>query len=175
VDDLLAQDCLCELVDGILVEKPVGWVESRIEWYLGMVLGNFVHPANLGVLVSGSGASQLGPGLARMPDLAFTKWDRMPNGVAPQEKVCPVAPNLAVEVLSDANTAEEMRIKREEYFQAGVELVWEIDVQLRTVSVWTSLADSTILTRTDTLTGGSVLPGFSLSLADLFAELDRHG
>jgi Uma2 family endonuclease len=173
VDDLLAQERLCELVDGILVEKPVGWHESNLAGELQSCLRNFNKLHNLGIIAGADGPMEIALGLVRMPDISLTKWDRMPGG-RPSESVPRLAPNLAVEVLSDANTAEEMRIKREEYFQAGVELVWEIDVQLRTVSVWTSLADSTILTRTDTLTDGSVLPGFSLSLADLFAELDRH-
>ena len=65
--------------------------------------------------------------------------------------------------------------KRDEYFRAGVRLVWEIDPRKRTARVYTALDRFTDLTAADTLTGDPVLPGFTLPLAALFAELDRHG
>jgi Uma2 family endonuclease len=86
-----------------------------------------------------------------------------------------VAPNLAVEVLSRSNTPGEMTAKRQEYFAAGVQLVWEINPETRRVVVYRSPTDATTLTATDNLDGGTVLPGFALPLHQLFAELDRHG
>jgi Uma2 family endonuclease len=82
---------------------------------------------------------------------------------------------LAVEVLSLSNTAGEMARKRDEYFRAGVRLVWEIDPRARTVRAYTAADQFRDLTAADTLSGDPVLPGFTLPLADLFAELDRHG
>ena len=69
----------------------------------------------------------------------------------------------------------EMAVKRQDYFAAGVELVWEIDPDARTVVVYSSPTQSTTLTAADTLDGGAVLPGFTLPLQQLFAELDRQG
>jgi Uma2 family endonuclease len=68
-----------------------------------------------------------------------------------------------------------MAIKRQDYFAAGVELVWEIDPDRRTVIVYASAVDSTTLTTGDMLDGGMVLPGFTLPVQQLFAELDRQG
>jgi Uma2 family endonuclease len=68
-----------------------------------------------------------------------------------------------------------MAAKRHDYFAAGVELVWEIDPDARTAVVYTAPAHGTTLTAADTLEGGTVLPGFDLPLATLFAELDRQG
>jgi Uma2 family endonuclease len=68
-----------------------------------------------------------------------------------------------------------MAAKRQDYFAAGVELVWEIDPELETATVYTSPTDAAVLGATDILDGGTVLPGFQLSLADLFAEFNRHG
>jgi Uma2 family endonuclease len=68
-----------------------------------------------------------------------------------------------------------MAAKRQDYFAAGVELVWELDPVARTVAVYTSPAAPTVLGTADTLSGGGVLPGFTLPLAALFAELDRQG
>ena len=69
-----------------------------------------------------------------------------------------------------------MRRKREDYFTAGVRLVWEVDPNARTVHVYTAPDPAAaVLTEADTLDGGGVLIGFRLSLSVLFAELDRQG
>jgi Uma2 family endonuclease len=68
-----------------------------------------------------------------------------------------------------------MILKRQDYFAAGVELVWEIDPETRTIDVYTSTTNVRTLTVADTLDGGAVLPGFEVAVGDVFAELDRHG
>ena len=73
------------------------------------------------------------------------------------------------------NTVGEMAAKRIDYFAAGVEIVWEINPAKRTVAVYTSPTDFTMLGMGDTLDGGTVLPGYTLTLAELFGELDRKG
>ena len=52
-------------------------------------------------------------------------------------------------------------------------LLWEIDSRIRTVAVYTSPERRVVLAESQSLDGGDVLPGFSLPLNDLFAELDR--
>jgi Uma2 family endonuclease len=54
-------------------------------------------------------------------------------------------------------------------------LVWEVDPKNRTVEVFTAADQSTRLNQNQTLDGGNVLPGFTLSLSQLFGELDRQG
>jgi Uma2 family endonuclease len=110
-----------------------------------------------------------------MPDVAFISWDRIPNRQRPKEPIPDLVPDLAAEFLSKSNTPAEMKAKRADYFTAGVRLVWEIDPEARTLAVYTAPDAATLLTATDTLDGGDVLPGFSLPLSELFAELDRHG
>ncbi len=166
---------ICELVDGILLEKTMGMAESFLAVYLGGLINVFVRPKNLGIVLGSDGTIQIALKLVRIPDVSFIAWARFPNRRLPKEAVPLVVPNLAVEVLSKGNTRKEMAIKREEYFEAGVELVWEIDPKKRTVAVYTSPDDSSTLTIDDTLDGGTVLPGFELSLKDLFGELDRQG
>lgn len=165
----------CELVEGVLVEKTVGYSESDLAIFLGGLLNGFVLPRNLGLVTGPDGTLELMSGLVRIPDVAFTNWDRFPGRRRPTSPVPLVAPNLAVEVLSRGNTPREMAIKRREYFSAGVELVWEIDPVARKVEVFTSPPQSTILGAGDVLDGGNVLPGFTLPCKDLFAELDRQG
>jgi Uma2 family endonuclease len=166
---------LCELVEGVLLEKAVGYNESSLAVFLAGLLNAFVIPRNLGLVTGPDGTVELVADLVRIPDVAFTSWDRLPGRRRPASPVPSVAPNLAVEVLSRSNTPGEMAAKRRDYFAAGVQLVWEIDPERRTVAVYTSPTQATTLGPADTLDGGAVLPGFALPVQVLFAELDRQG
>ncbi len=176
LDDLLrSENEGCELVEGTLVEKPVGLQESFLATWLSTLLNQFVVPRNLGMVTGEAGFMELPGESVRGPDVAFTSWDRMTNRQRPDDPIPELAPDLVVEVLSRSNTLGEMARMRGEYFRAGVRLVWEIEPRARTVRVYTSEAAFTDLTATGTLDGGTVLPGFTLPLDQLFAELDRHG
>ncbi len=166
---------ICELIDGVLVEKAMGYSESLLATVLISVLWSYVRPRNLGLVTAPDGTVRLWAGRVRIPDVAFTSWDRMPGRRRPPQPIPTLAPDLAVEILSRSNTVAEMRLKRQDYFAAGVRLVWEVDPEARTVSVYTAVADPTVLAETDTLDGGDVLAGFTLPLRDLFGELDRQG
>ena len=78
-------------------------------------------------------------------------------------------------MLSAGNTPGEMARKRQEYFAAGVDVVWQVDPNTRTVEVFTAPDQSTVLHEAQTLTGDPVLPGFTLPLQELFGTLDRRG
>ncbi len=166
---------LFELVDGVLVEKAMGFRESLIAGALLIFLRAFVDPRNLGLVTGEAGMVRLLAGLVRIPDVAFVSWDRLPGRRVPDAAAPTIAPNLAVEVLSGANTRAEMERKLREYFASGVELVWIVDLEARTVAVHTPDDGRTLLDVEQTLDGGLVLPGFTLPLRKLFAELDRIG
>jgi Uma2 family endonuclease len=167
---------ICELIDGVLVEKAMGYSESVLTSYLIVLLDSFVRPRNLGLVTAPDGTVKLWAGRVRIPDVAFFSWDRMPGRKRPPEPIPALAPDLAVEVLSRSNTQAEMRNKREDLFSSGVRLVWEIDPRTRTAHVYTHVdKPDVVLSEAQTLDGGEVLPGFTLSLRDLFAELDRQG
>ena len=167
---------ICELIDGVLVEKAMGYTESVLTSYLIVLLDAFVRPRNLGLVTAPDGTVRLWAGRVRIPDVAFFSWDRMPGRKRPPEPIPTLSPDLAIEVLSRSNTKAEMRKKREDLFSVGVRLMWEIDPKTRTVQVYTEVEQpDAVLTEADVLDGGSVLPGFTLSLRELFAELDRQG
>jgi Uma2 family endonuclease len=178
-DDVLeaerTQNRLCELVDGVLVEKGMGYGESVLAGALIEILRRFVKPRKLGVVSAPDGMIRLFAGLIRIPDVSFASWDRFPNRKLPKTPVPALAPELVVEILSESNTPAEMERKRAEYFGAGVQVVWEIDPAPRTVRVFTADGSVKMLDASQTLEGGDVLPGFSLVLAELFAELDEEG
>ncbi|HJT77844.1 MAG TPA: Uma2 family endonuclease [Gemmataceae bacterium] len=171
---LAKEDRICELIDGILVEKPMASFESRLAIILAHFLELFLEEHDLGAVLGEAGFLRLFPGCIRAPDVSFISWKRMPNQEFPDEAIASLAPDLAVEVLSASNTEREMGQKIEEYFQAGGKLVWIVDPVARTVRVYTSPHRSTLLTEDDTLDGRRVLPGFSLPIRKWFARASRR-
>jgi len=163
---------LYELTGGILVEKAMGFRESVLAAALIGFLRAFVKPRGLGVVTSSDGLMRLDRGLVRIPDVAFVSWAQFPTRQVPNDPIPNAYPDLAIEILSPTNTAAEMASKRRDYFHAGTRLVWEIDPEKRTAAVFSSPEDSVVLTAQEKLDGGDVLPGFSLELKLLFAELD---
>jgi len=163
---------LCELVDGVLVEKAMGFPESVLAGAILAALRAFVKPRKLGVVSGADGMMRLVPGLIRIPDVAFISIERLPGGHMPVQPVPDLVPDLAVEVLSESNTEAEMDRKRREYFDAGVRLLWVVDPGPRTVAVYTAADQFRVLLQDDTLDGDPVLPGLTLPLRPLFAELD---
>ena len=164
-----------ELVDGVLLEKEMGFQESAIAMKIGRRLGNFIEGKHLGVIAGADGMMKLAPGLVRIPDASFVRKAQFPGGRIGDAPIPNIHPDLAVEVLSPNNTVEEMDEKLDDYFTAGATLVWLIEPETRSVSVFTSADRATAvrLTIADSLDGGGVLPGFALPIADIFAELDN--
>lgn len=159
---------LCELIDGVLVEKAVGFKEAFLATELISILHPFVKSADLGLVLGADGTVELFPGQVRIPDVAFYSWAKLPGRKLPDDPIPEVVPDLAVEVLSKSNTKGEMFAKLKDYFFAGVRQVWYVNPASETVEVFTGVEKSTVFAKADTLTGGDVLPGFTLPLADLF-------
>jgi Uma2 family endonuclease len=167
------EDRLFELVDGVLVEKVMGFWEGRLAQILGYFFERFLDGNNCGFSVGADGMLRITTGLVRIPDVAVFRWERLPDRRIPREPIADLIPNLAVEVLSRGNTRREMDRKRREYFTAGVQLVWYIDPRTRTARVWTASNDSVVIEEDGTLDGGTVLPGFRLAMRDLFARAEN--
>ena len=114
---------------------------------------------------------RLWAGMVRIPDVSFVRWDRLPEQYGP---IPPIAPDLAIEVLSESNTPKEMDRKLKEYFAAGTQLVWYFDPKARTVTVYTSPDQYTVMDDSQTLDGGDVLPGLEVPLRELFDRASRR-
>ena len=99
------EDRLFELVDGVLVEKTAGFVESWLAARLACLIGLCIEPRNLGIVTGADGMYRLASGLIRIPDVAFISWDRIPRGEIPEEPLPDLVPDLVIEVISRSNTA----------------------------------------------------------------------
>jgi Uma2 family endonuclease len=163
---------LCELIDGTLVEKSVGYWESRIATNLIIRLGAYVEATAAGAVTGGDATLRMmSSGRIRLPDVSFISTGRLPTTPKP---VPVVSPDLAVEVLSEDNTTAEMNQKLREYFESGTRLAWIVDPKPRTVAVYHSPGDPTrVLSESDSLDGERVVPGFSMAVADLFRNVPK--
>ncbi|HBI46125.1 MAG TPA: Uma2 family endonuclease, partial [Planctomycetales bacterium] len=95
------EDKLYELVDGVLVEKVMGAPESYVAAEIVRELGSFVKKRKLGVVLGADGTLRLMPGLVRIPDVAYISFERLPGRMMPTQAIPDLAPDVAVEVLSE--------------------------------------------------------------------------
>jgi Uma2 family endonuclease len=153
-----------------LVEKAMGYEEARVATELAHLIKSYLERNDLGICVGADGMMRIAPGLVRIPDVSFITWDRLPRRESPREPIPDMAPDLAVEVLSEGNTKQEMVRKVREYFESGVVLVWLIDPKKRTARVYSTIEKPTLVRADAVLDGGDILPGFVIKLSDL---LDR--
>ncbi len=159
-----------ELVDGELVEKPIGYKASYVASRLYLFMEQFVLHNSLGWTIV-EGAYQCfaeDPSRVRKPDVSFVAKDRMPGNRLP-EGHCTVTPDLAVEVISPTNRFSDMERKVQEYLRAGVRLVWVVDPPSRTIHAYRpSDPNVRLYYDSDTLLGEDVLPGFQCAVSDIF-------
>jgi len=167
---------VCEWVENTLVEKAMGMHESWLAAIIITEFGIYLRAHDIGMFTAPDGVMKIMPGTGRAPDIGFIRWESLPEGKPPprSDKVPAVVPDLAVEILSASNRPGEMARKRDEYFRAGVKQVWEIDPESRSANVFTGPDAVNPVAQDGTLDGGDILPGFTLSLREVFDRALRR-
>ncbi len=152
------------------MEKVIGALQLRIAKLLERRLNAFVSENRLGAVDTEMiFLIERSPKLMRRPGVSFVSRDRWPiDELPPDTEAWDVIPDLAVEVVSKSNSATDVKDKIEEYFRAGVRLVWLVYPTQKLMDVYESSTTVRVLRREDELTGGDVLPGFRLPLTELF-------
>ncbi len=166
-------DVLYEIVNGQYLElPPMSTFAVRIATLLGKALEVFAQAHQLGrVVIEALFALDASGKLKRRPDVAFVSYQRWAKGrPLPHTDPWPVVPDLAVEVVSPNDQAEDLRIKVKEYFQAGVQQVWVIYPKLALVDVYQSVGAMCSRGRGEELEGEPVLPELRLPVASLFED-----
>lgn len=158
-----------ELVGGRLVEKQMGTLPS---WVAGRILRMLapLEDQGLGWVLPPDTGFQGFIGerqKVRKPGVSFIRRGRLPEDRLPSG-YCPVAPDLAVEVLSPNDRVYEIEDRIADYLAAGVPLLWLVNPETRVVQVIRPDGSSVRLNEQDELTGGEVLIGFRCPVADLF-------
>jgi Uma2 family endonuclease len=153
-----------ELIDGEIIEVPSNPYSSEIAALIIHALLSFVLGRKLG-RVTGEGAGYIVAGRRLSPDVAFVSAARQEQ--LAREGYNPIAPDLAVEVVSPTDKQPEIRRKLAIYAEGGV-LVWLVYPEQRRVEIYAPDQPVEIMFEGNVLSGGTALPGFSLPLADIF-------
>jgi Uma2 family endonuclease len=160
----------CELIGGELVMmSPAGFDHGRFASRIVAALENHVSRHGLGIVTTAEAGFQLAhdPDTVRAPDVAFVRADRIPpDGVRGYFQG---APDLAVEVVSPSDRPDEVAAKVQDWLQAGCSMVWVVEPKDGTVTIHRPGNKDTILTTSDAITGGEVLPEYSMPVARIFA------
>jgi Uma2 family endonuclease len=159
-----------ELIDGKLVKRDMGAESSLVAAAIIQLLGHFVRGHDLGKVFAPDCGYQIFPDrpkLVRYPDASFIARGRLPWDKVPKGHIR-IHPDLAVEVVSPNDTAEEVEGKRVEYLGAGTRVVWIVFPESRTVHVYRQAGPPSVLKASDELTGEDVLPGFTCRVSEFF-------
>jgi Uma2 family endonuclease len=161
-----------ELVKGELVRMPLHVSEHGATVVnIGIPLGHFVKANKLGVVFGAETGFKIAtdPDTVRAPDLAFVHRDRIPEGGLPKA-FWVGAPDLAVEVISPGDTYTEVEEKVSEWLDAGARMVIVANPRNRTLKVYRSHTDVIVLTVSDELTCGDIIPGFACKVSEFFTS-----
>lgn len=159
-----------ELIEGELVEmSPAGAPHGETGMTLGVQLWLSVNQQNLGKVYGPDTGFAPFPGqeTVRVPDVGFVSHDRLPPPDE-QKGFLRLAPDLVVEVISPSDRRSEIAAKVDMWLEAGVLLLWLVDPDARTVSVYHPGQPVRLLHEDDVLGGEDVIPGFSLRVGEIF-------
>lgn len=150
--------------------NPCGFRHGRIASRIGARLHVFVEEHSCGTVTGAETGFQIScdPDTVRAPDAGFVRTERLPD-IEP-DGFFQGAPDLAVEVLSPSDRVGDVNAKVQDWLQGGCELVWVVDPQNRTVSVYRRDGEIFLLSDSDMLDGANLLPGLTLPVAEIFAN-----
>lgn len=161
-----------ELIEGVLKEvSPSSSRSSVIGVRVLIPIGVFASEHRLGYVTNSDGGYILNsdPATVVAPDVGFFRGDRYPGGM-PDRGFYPLPPDLAVEVISPTDRKSDIAAKQALYAKAGVPLVWWVDPERKTVTVYRLGQAPEVVEATGVLDGGDVLPGFTLELQTIFRD-----
>ncbi|MGA2183574.1 MAG: Uma2 family endonuclease [Bryobacteraceae bacterium] len=155
-----------EYVDGEVVALNVGTQDhGTIQVNCGFFFKQYflAHPIGYAAAELHCRLTIAGRQRYRLPDVAVVLGERA-RGAQYLDR----APDLVVEIRSPEDSLNAQMRKMRDYFANGTRLAWLILPEEQTVLVLTpdSLPDSVGIG--ETLDGGTVLPGLSVPVADLF-------
>ena len=165
-----------EYAHGEAVPKPMpDSLHSILQFYFRLVIGQFLQSHPLG-RIHLEWRCVFGPLDARraiVPDVTYVSYQRMPKGDPRVNRYPPGAPDLVIEVLSKDQPFLRFVDKLIFCLANGVRLIWVVDPRAELVLVLVPGEDSRVLQVGDVLDGGDVLPGFSVPVAEVMAQLQE--
>ncbi|MEM8546411.1 MAG: Uma2 family endonuclease [Cyanobacteria bacterium P01_H01_bin.119] len=157
-----------ELVNGkVIVMSPSGYESDEVAAEAIRLLGNWVRPRRLGRVAASSAGFRL-PNAnqdVRAPDASFVSAERLRR--SPQS-FAELAPDLMIEVKSPTDSLDELEAKISEFLSLGTQVALLINPQTQTVAVYRAEQPAVILANQDRLTLPDILPGWEVSVAELW-------
>ncbi len=173
-DAVVADEMLFEVIDGDIRDKPVTAFDTILAAELSFRIGDFISHRKFGIVaVEGLFQLRAFPRLQLRPDVAFISKERCRQHRIRRTSAWDVVPDLAVEIVSSTNLADEIDAKLVDYFAAGVRQVWVIYPETRRLYVHDSLQTARGHSASDVIDAAPVLPGFTFRLADLFDAIEN--
>jgi Uma2 family endonuclease len=171
-DDVLRleEQGLYELVEGKLIEKQTSRLANLTAGRIAAFLNAIAMKTNAFEVLPGQTFQCFpdDPDKLRRPDVAVIV--HRPGLVLPDEGHLRVVPDLVIEVISPTDKIYELDEQLEDYRNAGVKVAWVVNPKACTVEVHHLDRDDytiDVLDEKDTLTGGSIVPDFSVPVRDL--------
>ena len=159
-----------ELINGVLRETvPAGKRHARIAGRVITHFNNLVIPLKSGQVggTDGGVLIQRNPDIVREPDVYFVSAERLPLDDE-SDGYLEVVPELVVEIVSPSDTAQDVSEKIAMWLEFGVSMALEVRPATRSILVHRPGQPPITLSGDDALDGGDILPGFSLSLSEIF-------
>jgi len=164
------EDRQLELIDGEMIEmSPSSSRNTEIAANIVWLIRSYTAENPIGRVATTDGGFVVKENTVLSPDVGFIRHDRLPD----EDFVFyPVAPDLAVEVISPSETRPGVLQKSRIYLEAGTQVVWNVYPTAQTVDVVTLDKSGQLvtepLTTKDTIGGEPVLPGFEANVSDFF-------
>jgi Uma2 family endonuclease len=161
------KDRLLELINGEIVEKVASFTPSKLAMRIGHLVSKHLDVHDIGYVTGADGSYILAEGYEFMPDVGYISKVRLPQ--EPEREV-EGPPDLAIEIKSPTDNKRHLRLKAEDYLRFGTKMVWLVFPEERQVEVYVPGQDVQEFGIDGILSGGDVIPGFSLPVRDIFGS-----
>lgn len=162
-----------ELVQGVIRKmSPAGGEHGEISLFLGANLMLHVRKNRLGSAFGAETGFKIrsNPDTVLAPDVAFVARDRV-EAIRDRRKFVPLAPDLAIEILSPGDGERESLGKVSDWLSAGTRAVILVDPRTKMVRIFRSPEQFLVLSGADVLEVPDIVPGWSVSVAEIFETL----
>ena len=152
----------------LILMPPTGWESGKRNADLTTNVTLWNRQAQIGIVFDSSTGFSLPNGADRSPDVAWVEKSRI-EAIAPDPaRFLPLAPDFVIELRSATDKLITLERKMAEYRDCGVRLGWLIDPQEKQVQIYRVGRPTEYLNQPEELSGEDVLPGFVLTLAEVW-------
>lgn len=152
----------------LILMPPTGWESGRQNSKLNLRVGVWAEQDGTGIVFDSSTGFSLPNGADRSPDVAWVDKTRIEALTPDPARFLPLAPDFVIELRSATDKIATLQHKMAEYRDCGVRLGWLIDPQEKRVEIYRLGRPTEYLSQPDQLSGEGVLPGFVLTLTEIW-------